>query len=151
MIKGTLRRSIWRAQVHKLIGQNVIELIDLPSGQPGRPFKGDDAGAGRAGPQGDPRPGNGLRQGRLRPGELRKLTWDHVDLNRGVIHVWKSASKSGDTKKTPGSKRSLELPKRAIAALAAHQKRQAKEREAAGATWHDDNLVFCHENGDAVI
>lgn len=34
----------------------------------------------------------------LRPGELRKLPWDHVNLNRGVVHVWRSASKSGDTK-----------------------------------------------------
>jgi integrase len=58
----------------------------------------------------------------LRPGELRKLTWDHVDLSRGVLHVWRSASKSGDTK-TPKSKRSLELPKRAIAALTVHQAR----------------------------
>jgi hypothetical protein len=33
---------------------------------------------------------------------------DHEDLKRGVIHVWKSASKSGDTK-TPKFKRSLEL------------------------------------------
>jgi integrase len=82
----------------------------------------------------------------LRPGELRKLTWDHVDLNRGVIHVWRSASKTGDTK-TPKSKRSLELPKRAISALAAHQKRQAKEREQAGAAWQDNDLVFCRENG----
>ena len=56
----------------------------------------------------------------LRPGELRKLTWDLVDLNRGVVHVWRSASKSGDTK-TPQSKRSLVLPKRAITALKAHQ------------------------------
>jgi len=23
----------------------------------------------------------------LRPGELRKLTWDHVDLDGGVVHV----------------------------------------------------------------
>jgi integrase len=83
---------------------------------------------------------------RLRPGELRKLTWDHVDLDRGVVHVWRSASKSGDTK-TPKSKRSLELPKRAIIALAAHAQRQARERQAAGAAWHDNNLVFCHENG----
>jgi hypothetical protein len=37
MIKSTLRRSIRRAQVHDLIGRNVIELIDLPSGKPGRP------------------------------------------------------------------------------------------------------------------
>jgi integrase len=64
-----------------------------------------------------------------------------------VIHVWKSASKIGDTK-TPKSKRSLELPKRAISALAAHQKRQAREREQAGEAWHDNDLVFCHENGD---
>ena len=44
---------------------------------------------------------------------MRKLTWDHVDLNGGVVHVWRSASKSGDTK-TAKSRRSLVLPKRAI-------------------------------------
>ena len=81
----------------------------------------------------------------LRPGELRKLTWDHVDLDRGVVHVWRSASKSGDTK-TPKSKRSLELPKRAITALTAHEQRQARERGVADAAWHDNDLVFCHEN-----
>ncbi len=37
MTKSTLRRSIRRAQVHNLIARNVVELIDLPSGQPGRP------------------------------------------------------------------------------------------------------------------
>jgi integrase len=83
----------------------------------------------------------------LRPGELRKLTWDHVDLDRGVVHVWRSASKSGDTK-TPKSKRSLELPKRAIIALTAHAQRQTRERRAAGSAWHDNDLVFCHQNGD---
>ena len=82
----------------------------------------------------------------LRPGELRKLTWDLVDLNRGVVHVWRSASKSGDTK-TPQSKRSLVLPRRAITALKAHQNMQDREREAAGRSWHGTNLVFCHENG----
>ena len=39
MIKSTLRRSIRRAQVHNLIGRNVVELIDLPTGQPGRPSR----------------------------------------------------------------------------------------------------------------
>jgi integrase len=82
----------------------------------------------------------------LRPGELRKLTWDHVDLANGVIHVWHSASRSGDTK-TPQSKRSLVLPKRAVDALTKHRKRQAAERLAAGGTWHDTKLVFCHEDG----
>ena len=52
----------------------------------------------------------------LRPGELRKLTWDHIDLGRGVVHVRRSAGKSGDTK-TPKSKhrsnsRSARSPRR---------------------------------------
>jgi integrase len=82
----------------------------------------------------------------LRPGELRKLTWDLVDLNQGVVHVWRSASTSGDTK-TPQSKRSLVLPKRATAALTKHKELQDREREAAGRSWHGTNLVFCHEDG----
>jgi Phage integrase family len=82
----------------------------------------------------------------LRPGDLRKLSWAHVDLGKGVIHVWRSASRTGDVK-TPKSRRSLVLPKRAVTALVAHRKRQAAERLAAGAGWHDNNLVFCHEDG----
>jgi integrase len=82
----------------------------------------------------------------LRPGELGKLAWDHVDLDNGVVHVWRSASRTGDVK-TPKSKRSLVLPRRAIAALQAHRKRQAAERMAAGTAWEDNNLVFCHEDG----
>jgi integrase len=220
MIKSTLRRSIRRAQVHNLIARNVVELIDLPSGQPGRPSRamtqaqaskvlkaasGQKSGfvkvvrasKGRYGAThaatevGELACGNkphrdatvtdvsaelkdttcrtcrsqlGLddsdeANGRLealfvisitlglRPGELRMLTWDHVDLGRGVVHVWRSASKSGDTK-TPKSKRSLELPKRAIMALTSHKQRQARERRSAGDAWHDNDLVFCHENGD---
>jgi integrase len=81
----------------------------------------------------------------LRPGELRKLSWDHVDLDKRVIHVWRSASRTGDVK-TPKSKRSLVLPSRAVTALVAHRKRQVAERLAAGASWQDNNLVFCHED-----
>ena len=82
----------------------------------------------------------------LRPGELRMLTWDYVDLDGGVVHVWRSASKTGDTK-TPQSKRSLMLPKRAITALTAHKAMQDRERREAGKVWQDLNLVFCHEDG----
>ena len=66
--------------------------------------------------------------------------------DNAVIHVWRSASRTGDVK-TPKSKRSLELPKRAVTALQAHRKRQAAERLAAGPAWQDSNLVFCHEDG----
>jgi hypothetical protein len=82
----------------------------------------------------------------LRPGELRAVTWDHVDLANGVIYIWTSARRDGDVK-TERSRRSLLLPSRAVAALRAHKKRQAAERLAAGALWQENNLVFCHENG----
>jgi integrase len=59
--------------------------------------------------------------------------------------VWRSASKTGDTK-TPKSKRSLTLPKRAITALEAHKARQDRARCELGEAWHANNLVFCHEN-----
>jgi integrase len=219
MIKSTLRRSIRRAQKHDLIGKNVIELVDLPEGQPGRPSRAmdeqqaskvlrtargttgayvkvikvgeaktaathaatqanhiacgnkprKDAAVIELGTQLDDatcracRAHLGLDEntdaGRrlealfvlaitlgLRPGELRALTWDHVDLAKGVIHVWRSARRGGDTK-TPKSRRSLTLPKRANEALKAHRKRQAEERLAAGDTWQDNNLVFCSEDG----
>jgi integrase len=220
MIKSTLRRSIRRAQVHDLIARNVVELIDLPAGRPGRPSRAMTqeqaakvlrAASGKAtsyvrvvkasngrygathaatetgelacgtkphakatitlvsreikettcrscrshlgiGDTGD----ETLRLEALfvlsitlglRPGELRKLTWDHVDLTGGVVHIWRSASKTGDTK-TPKSKRSLVLPKRAITALKALKARQARERREAGEAWHANNLVFCHANGE---
>jgi integrase len=82
----------------------------------------------------------------LRPGELRALRWDHLDLKAGIIHVWRSARRGGDTK-TPQSRRTLQLPQRAVSALSAHRRRQAIERLAAGFAWHDHGLVFCHEDG----
>ena len=36
---------------------------------------------------------------------------------------------------------------RATAALTVHKARQANERWAADDAWHDNDLVFCHENG----
>jgi hypothetical protein len=33
------RRSVRRAQVHDLIGRNVVELVDLPTARPGRPSR----------------------------------------------------------------------------------------------------------------
>lgn len=49
--------------------------------------------------------------------------------------------------KTPKSRRSLILPKRAITVLRAHRKRQAPERLTAGKDWQDKKLVFCRPDG----
>jgi integrase len=220
MIKSTLRRSIRRAQKHDLIGKNIIDLVDLPEGQPGRPSRAmtedqarkvlhtaasDSRGeyvkvirigvaktaathaateSNQVACRNKPRKNApvvdlnaeihdatcracraylGLDDSTddflrlealfavaitlgLRPGELRALTWAHVDLDQGVIHVWRSTRRDGDTK-TQKSRRSLRLPARAIQALIAHRKRQAEERQAADGAWHDNDLVFCHEDG----
>jgi integrase len=43
----------------------------------------------------------------LRPGELRALTWDHVDLDRGVIHVWRSTGETATPRRrSPGARSS---------------------------------------------
>jgi integrase len=88
----------------------------------------------------------GLRPGEVLSVAVRTLTWDHVDLDAGIVHVWRSARRDGDTK-TPKSRRSLQLPKRTTTALRTHKAGQAKERLAAGDMWQDNNLVFCHEDG----
>ncbi|HEX5302115.1 MAG TPA: tyrosine-type recombinase/integrase [Streptosporangiaceae bacterium] len=82
----------------------------------------------------------------LRPGELRKLAWDHVDLDQAVIHVWRSASRTGGVK-TPKSKRSLELPRRAVTALQAHRNARPPNDWPQVPAWQDNDLVFCHEDG----
>lgn len=50
--------------------------------------------------------------------------------------MWRSASRTGEVK-TPKSRRSLVLPRRAAAALVAHRKLQAAERLAAGTAWNE--------------
>lgn len=73
----------------------------------------------------------------LRPGELRALKWDHVDLSRGVLNVLKWARKTGDGKtKTSTSRRAIRLPQRLLAALTAHRE-----------SWGDNAYVFTQEGG----
>jgi integrase len=66
----------------------------------------------------------------LRPGEVRGLTWDAVDLKRGVLAVKQAAIGSGKNTsigqvKTATSRRSVNLPVPVIAALRQQKKRQA--------------------------
>ena len=94
----------------------------------------------------------------LRTEEMRALRWDHVDLkgNPGTepptpphVSVWRSVRGHGDTK-TEKSRRSLELPEMAVAALQDQLEQQEKERRAAGAQWQDNDLVFTTATGAAL-
>jgi len=91
----------------------------------------------------------------LRTEEIRALRWDHVDLKGDPgtdpptpphVFVWRSVRGHGDTK-TEKSRRSLELPQVAVEALRDQLEQQADERLAAGARWHNNDLVFATATG----
>ena len=89
--------------------------------------------------------------------ELRALTWDHVDLDGNPeadppvppsIMVWRSVRAGGKTK-TRKSRRTLKLPQRCVAALLFHRQLQDGQRQAAGSTWQEHDLVFASARGTA--
>ena len=150
---NVVTRAIQRAAAHDLVGRNVAALAERPQGQAaGRPSKAmtkdvalqlfrvclDDSGIGSY-----------LILSMMtgcRPEEMRALRWDHVDLVTGVIHVWRSTRQHGDFK-TAKSRRSLEIPQQAVAALERRQEQQGKDRVKAAELWHETGLVFTSSIG----
>lgn len=83
----------------------------------------------------------------LRQGEALGLRWQNVDLDVGTLRVAVSLQRiKGEYQlvepKSPRSKRTILLPKMAVAALRAHRKRQLEEQLRAGAEWENWGLVF---------
>src|SRR5262249_42845695 len=83
----------------------------------------------------------------LRQGEALGLKWDAIDLDAGTLRV-RTALQKIDKRfqlvepKTARSRRTIQLPSQAVAALRAHRTRQREERLHAGAAWQDWGLVF---------
>jgi integrase len=73
-----------------------------------------------------------------------------VDLEAGIVAVWRSDRVGGDTK-TARSRRTLELPRLAVDALAALKVRQARDRLKAGELWQDTGLVFTTRIGTKLL
>jgi len=92
----------------------------------------------------------------LRQGELLGLKWDDVDLEDGSLQVRRTLSitKSGPvftSPKTAGSRRSVKLTSKAIAALKSHLERQLGEMDKVGSLWSPgdaDGLIFASETGE---
>lgn len=83
----------------------------------------------------------------LRRGELLALTWEKVDLERGVLQVSASLTelKGGRVitePKTRASKRTVYLAADVVAVLRQQQQRLKEERTLLGTKWTDLNLVF---------
>lgn len=92
----------------------------------------------------------------MRMGEILGLTWQDIDLNRGVIRIRQSLYQRtpGDPlfkqPKTPGSRRTIDISPVVVKTLREHKKNQTKERLAWGEGYKDYNLVCCLQNGDTI-
>lgn len=98
----------------------------------------------------------------LRKGEICGLSWDNLDLDGARLSVVNSLQRIRDRHATEGrktnlkivetktqkSQRTLPLPRYAVQALRTHRVRQMEARLAAGATWHDQGLVFTNPAGN---
>ncbi|HEY5978471.1 MAG TPA: tyrosine-type recombinase/integrase [Microlunatus sp.] len=80
--------------------------------------------------------------------ELRALTWDHMNLDSQppFVELWRSVREGNDTK-TSMSRRTLELPRRAVDALRAHEPVQQLARLVAGDRRVETDLVFASSVG----
>lgn len=84
----------------------------------------------------------------LRQGELLALTWEDIDLDRGVLQVRRTLSgfKGGNpifgTPKTAKGRRSVKLTAKAVESLKVHQEHQQEEQKELAGLWLDHKLVF---------
>ena len=162
-LHSIMNRAVSRAMARDLVKRNVVQLCDIPKGQPGRPSKAltlEQAKAVLAAAEGTSIYAYVVLSLVIgaRTEELRALTWSHVDLEGQPdrdppvlpsIKVWRSVREHGDTK-TRKSRRTIALPQRGVTALRDHRRRQDRLRERAGARWQDLDLVFTTSVGSAL-
>jgi integrase len=88
----------------------------------------------------------------LREGEILGLRWEHLDLDKRLVHIRGSLQRI-DKKlqvvgpKTKKSKRTLPIPENLVSSLRAHRTRQLEEKLQAGADWQETGLVFTSSKG----
>ncbi len=93
----------------------------------------------------------------LRCGESLGLRWSDIDFDKKTVRISRQLQRmrrDGDesgtlvfTEPKHGSRRTLDLPQRAVDALRSHRKRQAEEQLRTGAKWRDNGLVFATGKG----
>lgn len=88
----------------------------------------------------------------MREGEVLGLSWDNVDMNRGIIHVVQQLQRQADGQyhiETPknGKPRTITPAPYVIELLQSQKVRQAKQRLRAGNLWEDRGFVFTDDVG----
>jgi integrase len=138
------------------VGRNVAKLVDTPpiSATEVRPFTRDEAKrilTAAEDMHNGARWSVGLALG-LRQGEALGLRWTYVDLEQGMVRVWWQLQRQkgrGLVFREPKgrSRRVVPLPAQLLHNLRAHRKTQLAERLACGASWSENDLVFCQSDG----
>ncbi|MHB1940788.1 MAG: tyrosine-type recombinase/integrase [Candidatus Dormibacteria bacterium] len=88
----------------------------------------------------------------MRQGELLALRWSGVDLDRGLVQVTGTMTRTEAglgiaPPKTARSRRAVALADQAIEALIRHRGRQKQEKALLGEAWVDEDLVFPNSIG----
>jgi integrase len=89
----------------------------------------------------------------LRRGELLGLRWPDVDLDAKTLRVSRQLQRMREggglvfSEPKNASRRTVDLPKRAVEALRSHRKRQLEEQLRAGSNWQDYGLIFASGKG----
>lgn len=166
-MRNLLTDALNHAERRQLVARNVGRLAILPPLHPvekGRSFTEQEADAFVTQAMSLHR--NGQPRYRLavmlvvmatlgvRPGEAPGLLWEDLDTEAETLAVSGSIKRRnrpeghgyelrrGEVKKSSAGERTLQLPTGLIPLLAAHRRRQAAERLAAGPLWVDHGLMF---------
>ncbi len=166
-VHATLRTALGAALRDGHVVRNAAALVTAPHGPKPRvhPIGPDDARAILAAVEGDrlaPLVAVALGVG-LRLGEALGLRWADVDLDAGTLAVRTALRRTpvefreeGEpiyrlvAPKTDRSRRTIQLPEFAIAALRDQHRAQAKARLAAGEGWLKNDLVFSGPTGGPI-
>jgi integrase len=155
--RAVLRRALNDAVVDRLIEVNPVVGSKAPK-RDGKPhhttWTGEQAQAflaAAAGTRWAPLWQLAIATG-MRRGELMALTWQHVDLDAGIVSVERSTAQLGNQLVTTTPKnherRKVQLDRHTVAALRTWRRQQAAERLAWGAAYEEAaGMVFAAENG----
>jgi integrase len=89
----------------------------------------------------------------LRMGEALGLRWSDIDLDAKTLRVSRQLQRVRDGgglvfgEPKNASRRTVDLPQRAVEALRSHRKKQMEEQLRAGSEWQDYGLVFASGKG----
>lgn len=97
----------------------------------------------------------------MRQGEMLGLQWPDIDLEKAKLTIFRSLHRTKRRRdkddptswftfrqpKTPGSRRTIEIPPVTVEALRKHRERQDELRRFIGTAWQDQRLVFTTRRG----